>query len=146
MVERNYCGFANVPKLGNMNFCKNALVKRNPQMQFVKSCRQTVESIRLVVSKLFAVLRLSFRSCTTLWIEDVLPARDWPWLRMHVLRRDRYRCCRCHREGDEITLHVDSTGSLSLKAHGLITLCASCHRSAQDAKLAGNRIFTLIAG
>lgn len=42
--------------------------------------------------------------------------RDWPWLRMQVLRGDGYRCRACGRPGDEITAGVpgrDASRALS---------------------------------
>ena len=67
-------------------------------------------------------------------------AGDWPWLRMCVLRRDRYRCLACHREGDEITLQVEASRSLFLNVEGLITLCEDCHHAVQDLRIAGNNV------
>jgi 5-methylcytosine-specific restriction endonuclease McrA len=116
------------------------------QMQFVKAIRHAVQPIRLVVSESLTLFRLYIRSHKVLCAQDGFPARDWPWLRMHVLRRDGYCCRACHREGDEITLHVYAVAPLSLDASGLITLCAPCHRIVQNPKSAGGRIFVHIAG
>jgi hypothetical protein len=109
-------------------------------MRFVNVFRRTAQPIRLAVSELLKVLRIYCRSRTILFAEHGAEDGDWPWLRMYVLRRDRYRCLACHRDGDEITLHVDSIRSLSLSANGLITLCAPCHRAAQALKIAGNSV------
>jgi hypothetical protein len=54
-------------------------------------------------------------------------SRDWPWLRMQALHRDGYRCRRCGRPGDEITLRVCQMKAHGEPSHGLTTLCASCH-------------------
>ncbi len=123
-----------------MDFCKNALVKRNPYVQFVSVFRYAAHSIRLILAELLVVLRFYRRSRTNLLAEDAALADEWPWVRMHVLRRDRYRCLACHREGDEITLHVDAIRSLSLNVEGLITLCEPCHHASQDLRIADNNV------
>ncbi len=49
-----------------------------------------------------------------------------PWLRMRVLRRDRYRCRACDKKGDEITLRVCPIRPLGSHVEASVTLCASC--------------------
>jgi hypothetical protein len=109
-------------------------------VQFVNVFRNAAQSIRLILAELLVTFRFHSRSRTSLLAGDGALAGDWPWLRMYVLRRDRYRCLACHREGDEITLHVDAIRSLSLNIEGLITLCEPCHHAAHDLRLAGNNI------
>jgi len=100
--------------------------------------RHAVQSIRLILAELLVTFRFYRRSHTNLLAGDEALAAEWPWLRMYVLRRDRYRCLACHRKGDEITLHVDAIRSLSLNVKGLITLCEPCLHAAQDLRMAGN--------
>lgn len=109
-------------------------------MQFVNVFRLAAQSIRLILAELLVVLRFYRRSRTTPVAEGTARTGDWPRVRMHVLRRDRYRCVACHREGDEITLHVDAIRSLALSCGGLITLCEPCHHAAQDLRIAGNNV------
>jgi hypothetical protein len=122
----------------NMAFCKNALVKRNPYVQLVSAFRRAAQSTRLIVAELLVALRFYRRSHTNLLAKDAALADEWPWVRMYVLRRDRYRCLACYTQGDEITLHVNVIRSLSLNVNGLITLCEPCHHAAQDLRIAGN--------
>jgi hypothetical protein len=101
-------------------------------MHFLTTFRRTVQPIRLIVSELLVMHRFHRRSRAVVSGEDEAPAGEWPWMRMHVLHRDGYRCRACHREGDEITLHVDAIGSLSLNSSEFVTLCAACHRIVQN--------------
>lgn len=109
-------------------------------MQFVSVFRHAAQSTRLIVAELLVALRFYRRSHANLLAENAALADEWPWVRMHVLRRDRYRCLACHTQGDEITLHVDVIRSLSLSVDGLITLCEPCHHAAQDLRIAGNNV------
>jgi hypothetical protein len=110
-------------------------------VQFVNIFRHAAQSIRLLHTRLLVVLRFYRRpSHTNLPAEEGALAGDWPWVRMQVLRRDRYRCLACHREGDEITLNVDAIWSLSSSVDGLITLCEPCHHAAQNLRIAGDRV------
>lgn len=118
----------------------NAHVKRNSCVQSVNVFRNAAQSIRLTLTESLVTVRFYCRSHTSLLVRDGALAGDWPWLRMYVLRRDRYRCLACYREGDEITLHVDAIRSLTLNIEGLITLCEPCYRAAHGLKIAGNNI------
>lgn len=109
-------------------------------MQFVNVFRHAAQSIRLILAELLVALRFYRCSHANLLAEDGALAGDCPWVRMYVLRRDRYRCLACHREGDEITLHVEAVRHLSLNVEGLITLCEPCHYAAQDLRIAGNNV------
>jgi hypothetical protein len=109
-------------------------------VQLVTVFRHAAQSIRLVLAGLFVTFRFCRRSYTNLLAGDGALAGDWPWVRMYVLRRDGYRCLACHREGDEITLHVETVRRLSVNVEGLITLCEPCHHAAQDLRIAGNNV------
>jgi hypothetical protein len=61
--------------------------------------------------------------------------RNFPWLRMHVLRRDHYRCRACDKKGDEITLHVYPIRPLGSQVETMVTLCASCQSLMETLKL-----------
>jgi hypothetical protein len=61
--------------------------------------------------------------------------RDFPWLRMQVLRRDHYRCRACDKKGDEITLHVYPIRPLGSQVETMVTLCASCQSLMETLKL-----------
>jgi hypothetical protein len=60
---------------------------------------------------------------------------DFHWLRMRVLRRDRYRCRACDRKGDEITLCVYPIRSLRSHSETMVTLCAGCQRLLENLRL-----------
>jgi hypothetical protein len=73
---------------------------------------------------------------------------DFHWLRMRVLRRDRYRCRACDRQGDEITLCVYPIRSLRSHAETMVTLCAGCQRLLENLRLNGrlNAVFVFRRG
>lgn len=68
---------------------------------------------------------------------------DCHWLRMRVLRRDRYRCRACDRKGDEITLCVYPIRPLRSHVETMVTLCAGCQSLLENLRLDGrlNAVF-----
>ena len=62
--------------------------------------------------------------------------RAWAQLRLHVFRRDKYRCCICGAAG---RLEADHRvplwrGGAALDPKNIQTLCRSCHRKKTGAE------------
>jgi hypothetical protein len=53
-------------------------------------------------------------------------ASNLSWMRLRVLRRDRYRCRGCGEKGDEITLGLQPIHPHPSNADEILTLCARC--------------------
>ena len=58
------------------------------------------------------------------------------WLRLHVLRRDRYRCRCCGQKGDEVTLEVRRIQSSASNIEEMLTLCVHCRRLVEQWNIA----------
>jgi Zn finger protein HypA/HybF involved in hydrogenase expression len=114
------------------------MLKRDSEMKVATSYRHAAQFIQLVIGELLVAHRSHLRFPLSLCEENGFQAHDWPWVRMYVLQRDRYRCRACHRRGDEITLHVDLIKPVPANVNALMTLCTSCHRTAQDWKSSGS--------
>lgn len=108
-------------------------------MEFFKIFRNFVQSIRFAVRWKLAICQFRCHAAAPDSAADGSTTSDWPWLRMHILRRDHYRCLSCRREGDEVTLLV-CQNPIALNNRKLITLCPRCYRIAEHAEIAGDQV------
>jgi hypothetical protein len=60
------------------------------------------------------------------------------WMRLRVLRRDRYRCRGCGEDGDEITLGLQLIHPAASNAYEMLTLCARCENLARRCNITSN--------
>jgi hypothetical protein len=64
------------------------------------------------------------------------------WLRIQtkVLRRDRYRCRRCDKKGDEAALIVHPIHPEASHEDGMLMLCANCRTLAMNREISASSI------
>lgn len=109
-------------------------------MKLVKAIRHTLQFIRFIASMLLVIVRFRCYAMIPSLAEVRARRSDWPWIRMHILRRDEYSCRVCGRKGDEITLQVYPVQSVFFIAKELITLCAGCHHATESVRITADNV------
>jgi 5-methylcytosine-specific restriction endonuclease McrA len=59
-------------------------------------------------------------------------------MRLHVVRRDHYRCTGCRQMGDEVTLDVRRIQPAASNSEEMLTLCVHCRRPVEQWNIAAS--------
>jgi len=101
-------------------------------MEFVAGLQSTSHKIRTTIDLSFLVSPCPqpFRAKQT----DASMTSSM--LRLHVMRRDHYRCRGCGKMGDEITLEVRRIKPDASDSNAMLTLCVHCRKLVEQGSLA----------
>lgn len=71
--------------------------------------------------------------------KEMLLMPQWQSLRLHILKRDKYKCKKCGASGKRLyvhhTIYLKDKAPWSVPDKYLISLCEECHTKAHEDKL-----------